>query len=121
MKSIFRFIALAIGLGIIGGVFGVIGALIGGRGIGENSFGALGLAFIGLLGGYLLGIIVGIILIKKWLRQRGSVTLGITGGIIGAVITVLTGVTWDPNAAILFSVLFFTTPVFCLAGFYLKR
>ena len=121
LKKIAKFIGFTVGLGIIGILFGVIFALIGGNIIGENSFGALGLAFIGLSGGYLLGIIAGIILINKWLRQPGSLSTGITGGIIGAVVTVLIGVAWNPTAAILFPLLFLTTPVFCLAGFYLKR
>jgi hypothetical protein len=121
MKSIIRFIITAIGLGICGIVFAIIGAYIGGGLIGETTFGALGLAVIGILGGYLLGIIVGIILIKYTLHQPGSLLFGITGGIIGAAVTVIAGISWDPTAPVLFTILFFCIPVFSLAGFYLKR
>ena len=121
MKSIIRFILTAIGLGICGIIFAVIGAYVGGGMIGETTFGALGLAVIGILVGYLLGIIIGIIIIKYSLRQSGSVLFGVTGGIIGAAITVLAGVAWAPTAFVLFTILFLCIPVFSLAGFYLKR
>jgi hypothetical protein len=56
---------MTIGLGVLGIVFGVLGALIGGNILGRDSigFGGLGLAIGGLFIGYPTGIIVGIILI----------------------------------------------------------
>ncbi|MFC1983353.1 hypothetical protein ACFLV5_06195, partial [Chloroflexota bacterium] len=91
VKRLSRFILMTIGLGVLGIVFGVLGALIGGNILGSDSFGfgALGLAIGGLLIGYPTGIIVGIILIRKILHQQGSLLLGIVGSIIGAVITVV--------------------------------
>jgi hypothetical protein len=120
-KNVLKFAGFTVSLGIIGILFGVLFAFIFGWGIGENTFGAIGLAFLGFIAGYLLGIILGIILMKKWLRQRGSLVLGIAGGVIGAVLTVLMGVAWETDSILLLFLMFFTTPVLCLAGFYLKR
>lgn len=121
VKSILKFAGFAIGLGVVGILFGILFAFIGGVSTGENTFGALGLAFLGFIAGYLLGIIAGIIVIKKWLRQRGSLVLGVAGSIIGAVLTVLMGVAWETDSILILFLMFFTTPVLCLAGFYLKR
>ena len=65
-RRILKFVLMTIGLGVLGIVFGVIGALIGGKVLGNDSFGfgALGLAIGGVLVGYPAGIIVGIILIR---------------------------------------------------------
>ncbi len=66
-RIIVKFVFMAIGLGITGIVFGLIGALIGGKVLGGDSFGfgALGLALGGIIIGYPTGIIVGIVSIKK--------------------------------------------------------
>jgi len=122
---IFKFILMAIGLGILGILFAVIGALIGGRALGGDSigFGALGLAIGGVIIGYPTGIIVGIVSIKKILHQRGSLLLGILGSIIGAVITMVLAepLNLNSNTNLLFGVFFLSVPVFCLVGFFLKR
>ena len=88
---IFKFVLMALGLAVLGFGFGVIGILIGGRVLGSDSvsFGALGLAIGGVIIGYPAGIIVGIISIKKFLHQRGSLLFGILGSINGAVIVML--------------------------------
>ena len=116
---------MAIGLGILGILFAVIGALIGGRALGGDSigFGALGLAIGGVIIGYPTGIIVGIVSIKKILHQRGSLLLGILGSIIGAVITMVLAepLNLNSNTNLLFGVFFLSVPVFCLVGFFLKR
>ena len=113
---------MTIGLGVLGILFGVIGALIGGKVLGSDSFGfgALGLAIGGVLVGYPTGIIVGIILIKKILHQQGSLLLGIVGSIIGAVTTVVLTepLNLNSNAKLLFGVFFLIVPVFCLVGFF---
>ena len=122
---IFKFVLMTIGLGVLGIVFGVIGALIGGRVIGSDSvgFGPLGLAIGGIIIGYPTGIIVGIILIRKILHQQGSLLLGIIGSIVGAVvILVLTEpLNLNSNTNLLFGVFLLGVPVFCLIGFSLKR
>jgi len=122
---IFKFILMAIGLGVLGILFAVIGALIGGRVLGGDSvaFGALGLAIGGVIIGYPMGIIVGIISIKKILHQRGSLLLGILGNIVGAVITMVLAepLNLNSNTNLLFGEFFVSVPVFCLVGFFLKR
>jgi len=123
-RRIFKFVLMTIGLGVLGILFGVIGALIGGKVLGSDSFGfgALGLAIGGVLIGYPTGIIVGIILIKKILHQQGSLMLGIVGSIIGAIITVVLTepLNLNSNANLLFGVFFLSVPVFCLVGFFLR-
>ncbi len=122
---IFRFVLMALGLAVLGIAFGVIGALIGGRVLGSDSvgFGALGLAIAGIIIGYPAGIIVGIISIKKFLHQQGSLLFAILGSIIGAVIIMLLAepLNLNSNTNLLFGVFFLSVPVFCLVGFYLKR
>ncbi len=71
-------------------MFAITGAVVGGRILGSNAagFGALGLAIGGILVGYPTGIIVGLLLIKKFFHRKGAVLLGLLGGIIGTVATV---------------------------------
>jgi hypothetical protein len=122
---IFKFVLMTIGLGVLGIVFGVIGALIGGRVLGSDSigFGALGLAIGGVIIGYPTGIIIGIISIREIFHQRGSLVLGILGSIVGAVITMVLAepLNLNSNTNLLFGVFFLSVPVFCLVGFFLKR
>jgi len=122
---IFKFVLMTIGLGVLGIVFGVIGALIGGKVLGSDSvgFGALGLAIGGVIIGYPTGIIVGIISIRKILHQQGSLLLGILGSIIGVVIPIaLAGpLHLNSSSGLLFVVFFLSVPILCLAGFHLKR
>jgi len=124
-RNIVKFVIMAIGLGIIGIVFGLVGALIGSKVLGGDSFGfgALGLALGGIIIGYPTGIIIGIVSIKKILHRRGSLLLGILGSIFGAVITIVVAeplnLNFNPN--LLFGVFFLSVPLFCLVGFYLRR
>ncbi len=124
-KNIVKFVIMTIGLGIIGIVFGLVGALIGGKVLGSDSFGfgALGLALGGIIIGYPTGIIVGIVSIKKILHRRGSLLLGILGSIFGAVITIVVAepLNLNSNPNLLFGVFFLSVPLFCLVGFFLKR
>jgi len=116
---------MTIGLGVLGIVFGAIGALIGGKVLGSDSagFGALGLAIGGVIIGYPTGIIVGIILIRKILHQQGSLLLGILGSIIGAIIimVLVEPLNLNSNTNLLFGVFFLSVPIFCLIGFYLRN
>ena len=124
-RNIVKFVIMTIGLGIIGIVFGLVGALIGGKVLGGDSFGfgALGLALGGIIIGYPTGIIVGIVSIKKILHRRGSLLLGILGSIFGAVITIVVAepLNLNSNPNLLFGVFFLSVPLFCLVGFFLKR
>jgi len=124
VRIIVKFVFMVIGLGISGIVFGLIGALIGGKVLGGDSFGfgALGLALGGIIIGYPTGIIVGIVSIKKILHQRGSLLLGILGSIIGSVIIALAEpLNLNSNSGLLFGVFFLSVPVFCLGGFFLRK
>ncbi len=124
-RIIVKFVFMAIGLGITGIVFGLIGALIGGKVLGGDSFGfgALGLALGGIIIGYPTGIIVGIVSIKKILHQRGSLLLGILGSIIGSVIIIALAepLNLNSNSGLLFGAFFLSVPVFCLGGFLLRK
>ncbi len=124
-RNIVKFVIMTIGLGIIGIVFGLVGALIGGKVLGGDSFGfgALGLALGGIIIGYPTGIIVGIVSIKKILHQRGSLLFGILGSIFGAIITIAVAepLNLNSNPYLLFGVFFLSIPLFCLVGFFLKR
>ena len=124
-NNIVKFVIMTIALGVLGIAFGVIGALIGGKVLGNDSvgFGALGLAIGGVIIGYPTGIIVGIISIKKVLHQQGSLLLGILGSIAGAVITMglAEPLHLNYNTNLLFGVFFLSVPLFCLVGFFLKR
>jgi len=122
---ILKFVLMTVSLGVLGILFGVIGALIGGKVLGSDSvgFGALGLAIGGVIIGYPAGIIIGIISIKKILHQQGSLLLGILGSIIGAVMIMVLAepLNLNSNTNLLFGVFFLSVPVFCLVGFFLKR
>ncbi len=124
-RTLVKFVLMALGLGITGLVFGVIGALIGGKVLGSDSvgFGALGLALGGIIVGYPTGIIVGIISIKKIFHQRGSLLLGILGSIIGSVIIIALAepLNLNSNPGLLFGAFFLSVPVFCLGGFFLRK
>ncbi|MFC1989339.1 hypothetical protein ACFLVW_02055 [Chloroflexota bacterium] len=124
-RNLVKFVIMTIGLGIIGIVFGLVGALIGGKVLGGDSFGfgALGLALGGIIIGYPTGIIVGIVSIRKILHRRGSLLLGILGSIFGAVITIVVAepLNLNSNPNLLFGVFFLSVPLFCLVGFFLKR
>ena len=116
-----RFIGLVLGLAVCGAVFAVVGGFIGGGIAGENTFGALGLAILGVVAGYFLGNILGIVLLKKLFRQHGSILLGLVGCVAGVAITVAVGVMLDPDINLFFWIALISVPVLCLVGFYLKR
>jgi hypothetical protein len=124
-RKIVKFVIMTISLGVLGIVFGVIGALIGGRVLGSDSFGfgALGLAIGGVIIGYPTGIIVGIVTLKRIFHQRGSLLLGILGSIVGAVVTigVAEPLNLNSNPNLLFGTFLLSVPVLCMVGFHLKR
>ena len=124
-KNMAKFAIMTVGLGIIGIIFGLVGALIGGKILGSDSFGfgALGLALGGILVGYPMGIVVGILVIKKILHQKGSLLLGILGSILGAIIAIVLAepLNLNSNPNLLFGVFFLSVPLFSLIGYNLKR
>ena len=120
-----RFIIMAFVLAVTGIIFAITGALIGGRILGSDAagFGALGLAIGGILVGYPTGIIVGILLVKRLFHQKGSVLLGLIGGIIGTVATVALAepLNLNSNSYLLFGAFFVLVTGLSLGGFYLKK
>ena len=120
-----RFIIKAFILAVTGIIFAITGALISGRilGNGAEGFGALGLAIGGILVGYPTGIIVGILLIKRLFHQKGSVLLGLIGGIIGTVVTVALSepLNLNSNSYLLFGTFFVLVTGLSLGGFHLKK
>ncbi|MFC2071402.1 hypothetical protein ACFLUU_01605 [Chloroflexota bacterium] len=123
--KIIKFIIMAFVLAVIGIIFAITGAVIGGRILGSDSagFGALGLAIGGILVGYPTGIITGILLIKRVFHQKGSVLLGLIGGIIGTVATVVLAepLNLNSNSYLLFGAFFMLVTGLSLGGFYLKK
>ena len=120
-----KFIKITLGTAIAGILLGVIAVLaialvMKGEFVG---FGALGLALGGILVGYPVGVITGIVLAKKVFHCRGSLPLGILGSVLGAVITVAAAEPLNLNATagILFTVFFVSVPVLCTFGFLLKN
>ena len=116
--SVIKFILMAVGLAFCGAVLAVIGALIGGGLITDELFAAWGLAILGVIVGYLLGNLIGIILIKKFIHSGGSLPLSILGILTGIVIAIIIGIAIGPG---LYYIGFIAVPVLCLAGFYLKK
>lgn len=114
-----------IGIAIIGIAFAIAGAFIGGRVLGSDmvGFGALGLAIGGILVGFPLGTIVGLVLLRKVFHQKGSIWLGMLGAIIGTVATVVLSEPLNLNAHInlLLGVFFTIVPSLTLGGFYLTK
>ena len=122
VKRVTGFIGMAAGMGVLGIALAVLGAYIGGGVIGEKSFGALGLAIIGVVAGYLLGIVIGLVVIKKVMHRNGSLAFGILGSIFGTAIIVIIGASIDIDSNALLIILFFlAVPVFSLGGYYLRR
>jgi hypothetical protein len=125
LKNIIRFSIMALILGATGIIVAVIGALIGSKILGSDDmeFGALGLAIGGILVGYPAGIIIGILLIKKLFQQKGSLLLGLIGGIIGTVATIVLIEPLDltSNSYLLFATFFVLVTGLSLGGFYLKK
>jgi len=90
IRPIIKFIIMFIGIGVSGLILGFSGALVGIQILERElfGFGELAGALGGMIIGYPLGVIVGLILINKILHQRGSLLLGILGIILRLLITV---------------------------------
>ncbi len=118
-----KFIKITLGTAIVGISLGLIAVLLVSLFMKESvGFAALGLALGGVLVGYPVGVIIGIILTKKVFHYRGSLLLGILGSVLGIVITVAGAepLNLNTNPNILFAVFFLSVPVLCTTGFLLK-
>ena len=125
LRNIIRFCIMALVLGASGIIVAIIGAFVGSKILGSNDmeFGALGLAIGGILIGYPKGIIIGILLIKKLFKQKGSLLFGLIGGIIGTVVTIILIEPFNltSNSYLLFGTFFVLVTCLSLGGFYLKK
>jgi hypothetical protein len=107
-----------------GTLLAILGALIGTKVLGRDAagFADLGLAIAGMIVGYPAGIALGLLAIKKIFHQKGSVLLGLVGGIVGMAATIALAeplhLNSDPN--LLFGAFFLLVTGLSLGGFYLK-
>lgn len=100
-----------------------LGGYIGGTVLGGGDFAALGLAILGLTVGYLVGIMLGLSLIKAVFHQPGSLLLGIGGAIVGFAvpIAIVQFAGFSDSGSWFLSLLFVCIPLFSLGGFLLGR
>lgn len=108
-------------MGITGLVVGLAGAIFGlFRMTGLDSLAG---GFIGLIIGYPLGVIIGIIWVNKVLHYYGSLLFGVIGSILGTLVAVGLEEPLKLNLepTILFGTFFLGVPLLCVLGFYLRK
>ena len=124
-RKTLRFLAMALGLAVMGAGFGLLAALASGVALRRSAFGlaGLGVVILVMLAGYLAGVIVGVIVTDKVVHYRGSVWLGILGSIAGigvsAGLALVLNVGLSPE--LLFGSIFAAIPLLGTAGFHLRR
>jgi hypothetical protein len=123
-SKVIKFLLIAIGLTVFSWGCGALAGFSLPRLFGDGSLADLGLAIIGLLGGYLFGIIAGMLAIRFIFRQKGSLLLSIAATIIFIIIAVLLSIplNWSNNPdSVIVIILFLGVPFAALGGFYWKR
>lgn len=76
----------------------------------------------GIAIGYPLGIIIGLILLNRFLHNDGSLMGGIAGSIVGATFTIgLDLINLNPNGDILFVGFWVATPLLSATGYHLAQ
>ena len=124
-NRIVRFGAVALTTALVGAGIAALAALIAASAMKDsgNGIGDLIAAIVSLLVGYPAGVGIGIILIKKLLRWRGSVVFGIAGAFLAAVLTMVAAepLHLNVNTQVLMSVYFVTVAVCAAAGFLYRR
>jgi len=122
-KRIIKFVGMVMGLGIMGVVFGFLVALIGAVMLSGEifGFGALVGAIGGMLLGYPIGVLVGIVVINWLFHYRGSILFGILGGFLGGVVTLGLGEVVGLDPSLMFALFFLAVPVMCTVGYRLKK
>jgi hypothetical protein len=123
-KAIIRFILTGLGMGILDIGLSVLGAMLAVRIWGTGDLIDLGLAIMGFSLGYIIGVCAGLITNKYWLRQPGSVLLGMLAAIVWAGLIILVLILWNSSSvatdAVIITALILT-PYITLGGFHLKR
>ena len=114
------FVGTIIRIGIVGIIVGIAGAIFGASRMTGLDILAGGL--IGLIIGYPIGVIVGIIWTNKVRHYYGSLLFGVIGSILGTLLVIgleePLNLNLDP--IILFGTFFLVVPLLCVIGFYLK-
>ena len=84
------FIAMLFGLAVIGGAFGFLAAIIGSLFLQEEAFGLDTIvgAAAGLILGYPLGVIIGVLVFEKVIHYRGWILMGVIGALSGGILPV---------------------------------
>ena len=114
------FIRTALGIGILGIIVGIAGAIFGMSLM--PGFDGLAGALMGLIIGYPVGVIIGIIWANKVRHYYGSLLFGVIGSILGTLLAIgleePLNLNLDP--IVLFGTFFLSVPLLTVIGFYLK-
>ena len=124
-RKVFVFISWVFGTGTCGVIAGLAGALIGafvlrGELLGFGGF--LG-AMAGMVAGYPLGVIAGLVISGRFIRHYGSILLGIIGVFLGLLLSAgLTELLNLHDSPSVFIVMFFLTiPLLSETGYRIRR
>ena len=120
-QRIFRFGFFAAAVAVAGlvcaAIVGVVtGFLVRDELLGVSwGVGAMG----GALVGYPLGAIGGLVMLRRMLHLRGSLVLGVVGGLLGAALTMLVvgQLNLASNPSLVYVIYFLSVPVLCVCGF----
>jgi hypothetical protein len=124
-RRVISFVGVVIGTGVCGIVIGFTGAFIGARLMQDElfGFGSLAGSAAGMMIGYPIGVIAGLILVNRLLHYKGSLVLGALGSALGAGLTVGLAeplhINLDPN--ILFITFFLMVPVLATTGYIMRK
>jgi hypothetical protein len=121
--NIIKFILTAIGLVVFSAACSVLGVLIA-RIFTTGTLADLGLAIIGLLFGYIFGTVAGILGIKFFFHQSGSLLFSMAAAIVWIGVTILISVIFNSSNDLVSTIVivaFFGLPFVALGGFYWKR
>lgn len=125
LKKIALFLGMLFGTALTGAVAGGIFALIGMLIMKDRLFGLGGIvgSFGGVVIGYPIGVIAGVVLFRKWLKYKGSIPFGVIGCLLGAVIIMVLAVPLrvDIPVAWTLTLYFIAAPLLGAVGFYLGR
>jgi len=104
---------------VVGGVIGIIAALV----MRNSLFGLGGLAgaLLGMIAGYPIGNILAILVMKRWLRQEGSLWLATTLCLVGAAGSLGAAELLNISLAVSLPAFFVAAPVLGTAGFFLGK
>jgi hypothetical protein len=121
--KITKFILIALGLAVFSAACSVLGVLIA-RIFTTGTLADLGLAIIGLLFGYIFGVVLGILAIRFIFRQNGSLIFGMLAAIIWTGVSILIAVPFNLSSNLVSTIViisFFCVPFAALGGFYWRR